>query len=158
MMTSAFGTYRNQDRSLVRQQLVHDQMETIAGQPYTALKVGILGSRKPSDPPRPDYGPAEDFESVSGGEAVVNYELEPPKEGEGDWTPKAKNKALANGQFTHESGSGKKYNPNLDATMRLQYWDPQFDQPSLLDKGLIRAKFTLSDDGVQTEAVRYVTR
>lgn len=155
MMTSAFGTYRGQDRTLARQQLVHDQMETIAAQPYTAIKMGIVGSRRPADPLRPDFSPADDFVSVSGGEAVVNYELEPPADGQKDWTPKAKNKPGANGQFTNVS---KKYNPNLDATLRLQYWDPQFDTPSQLDKGLIRAKFTLSGDGVQTEAVRYVTR
>lgn len=155
-MTSAFGTYRNQDRTLQRQALVHDQMELLAGTPYTTLKGAIAGARRPTDPLRDGVSPTDDFQSVSGGEAIANYELEPPPEGQREWKPKAKPPASTT--LTNVSGGGKAYTPNLEATMRLQYWDPQFDQPTLVDKGLIRAKFTLSGDGLQSEAVRYVTR
>lgn len=151
-MTSAFGTYRNQDRTLVRQQLVHDQMESIAGARYETLKQAIKGARSPAAKPRADFSPTEDFQSVNAGEALVSYELEPPKDGTGDWIPRAVN------QDTSIQTSQTRYTPNLDATLRLQYWDPQFDQPTLVDKGLIRAKFSLTGDGTQSEAVRYVTR
>lgn len=154
VMTSAFGTYRQQDRTLERHRLVHDQMETLTATSYRSLAEQIKSARRPADPPRPHVPPQADFESVSGGEALVRYRLEPPQTSEGDWRPKAIAKPAAGQTFVTE-----KLPPSaLEATLRLQFWSPELDTPSLTDTGLIRAVYTLSGPGDGERSVKYLAR
>jgi prepilin-type N-terminal cleavage/methylation domain-containing protein len=153
LMTSAYGTYRHQDRSLEVHRVVHDQMETLTATPYEALKADIQQARGPQDPPRSPSN--QDFESLGGGEAVARYDLDPPADPDGDWQPKPKAQSTS-GQLLINSATP---DPNaMHATLDLQYWDPTFDVPAHDDRGLIRASYTLHGLGQDEHAVKYYTR
>lgn len=156
MLTSAYGAYRHQDRTMATDQLVHDQMETLTSTSYTALRSTIRQARRPDAAPQDAPPPGQDWVmSGNPGEAAADYELLPPEPGAADWKPR--NIAVgADGQPLQVSGPQGP--PPLRASLRLQYWDPTFDAPAPSDRGLIRASFAIRGEGVHKQAVKYLAR
>lgn len=159
LMTSAFGTYRQQDRTMESRRLVHQRMERLTATDYAQLKQNIERARYAQDPPRSGLGPTDDFVTDGGGAATSRYELEPPKSDGDDWVPRPDPAALGTpGGPGMGQVSGTPDPRVLKATLQLQYWDPQFDSPAKHESGLIRASFTLSGPNHQDRAVKYFTR
>lgn len=154
VMTSAYGAYHHQDRRLVMDGLVHDEMETLTSTPYTQLSADIRTARAPQNPTHDGTPPDQDFESVSGGQAIAHYDLEPPTNPQGDWTPKAKPKP---NQVSYLDGTP--VDSAMHASLSLEYWDPNFDSATQTDHGLIRAVYTLRTSGMAPDrAVKYFAR
>lgn len=154
LLASAFSTYRNQNKRLEVNHLVHDQLEVLSNTPYEVLKGRMKKARQVSDPPRLDVPPQEDFTSNSGGEAQVDYSLDPPQGDAIDYTVKRK----VQGNQTLAFQSGPQADGGVDANLHLQYWDPVFDGPSITDRGLIRAAFHVKAGAVNDQAVKYLSR
>ena len=153
MLTSAYGAYRHQDRTLARDQLIHNRVETLTATPYSQFRQAIRQARRPGDPPRDGVAPPEDFTTLGGGEVEARYDLAPPQGDEKDWKPLPPPKPGAGPDIAGATSPDR-----LRATLRLQYWDPQFDAPAATDRGLIRATLTLEGDRYEQRAVKYVTR
>jgi prepilin-type N-terminal cleavage/methylation domain-containing protein len=154
MMTSAYGTYRHQDRRLDTDRLVHDQLETFSGTSYQMLAAEIDKARKPEDPTPSEAPTTGDFAVTGTGEATARFDLRPPREGEDDWQPKPVFRSLDGKPVP----IGETTKTDLHAAVRLQYWDPNFDAPSPNDRGLIRATYQLSGSDVNESATKYLAR
>jgi prepilin-type N-terminal cleavage/methylation domain-containing protein len=154
MMTSAYGSYRHQDRRLDTDRLVHDQLETFSATTYPMLAAEIDKARKPDAPTPPDAPTTGDFAMSGTGEATARYDLAPPGEGADDWTPKPVFRSLDGKPVP----IGETKATELHAQVRLQYWDPNFDAPSASDRGLIRATFALQGGDVNESATKYLAR
>lgn len=154
MMTSAYGAYRHQDRTMDMDRLVHDELERLSATSYPDLATKIRQARRPEDPVK-DGAPTDDFTMNGSGDATVRYKLNPPKDKD-DWRPVPPAVPLdADGKPLPVSPP----DPHaLRVSERLQFWDPAFDQPSQTDSGLIRATFELHGDGVDKEGVKYLSR
>ncbi|HEY9722510.1 MAG TPA: prepilin-type N-terminal cleavage/methylation domain-containing protein [Oscillatoriaceae cyanobacterium] len=154
VMTSAYGAYHHQDRRLVMNQLVHDEMESLTVTPYDQLRTDIKSARAPQSPTHDGTPPDQDFQSINGGKAQARYDLEPPKDPQGDWAPKAR---PASNQTSYVQG--QHVDNAMHATLSLEFWDPTFDSPSLTDRGLIRAVYTVNTTGMPSDsAVKYLAR
>lgn len=154
MMTSAYGTYRHQDRRLDTERLVHDQLETFSATSYPQLAAEIDKARKPEEPTPSDAPATADFASSGAGEATARYDLAPPADSQGDWAPKPVLRSLDGKPLP----IGETKATDLHAQVRLQYWDPNFDAPSAHDRGLIRATFELKGSDVNESATKYLAR
>lgn len=152
LLTSAFSTYRHQGQTMEVFHVVHDQVEMLTATPYGDLKNAIEGARQPADPPRPDLPPEQDFSRAQAGDAVSRFDLEPKGPDDPTYEIKPKPAQAAN------TLTNKKPRGTLDAAVRLQYWDPTFDQPSMTDRGLIRASVRVKGSGVDDQTVKYVAR
>ena len=156
LMASAYGSYRNQNRTLEMNHLVHDQMEKLTSTAYETLKADVAGARNPGDPFREQLPPERDFEKAQDVNGVVaKYELIPPDDSdkEGRYAVRRKTE----GRDMMYIGSGKRPN-NVDVTMRLEFWDPQFDGPAAADKGLVRAQYDIEWNGTREHGVKYLAR
>jgi hypothetical protein len=155
MMTSAYGAYRHQDRNMELDRLVHDELERLSSTSYPELSTDIKAARRPEDPPK-DGAPTQDFTMSGSGEAIARYRLNPPKDSKEDWAPRPMPQLGPDGRPTSIiSGDDKNA---LRASVRLQYWDPTFDQPAATDRGLIRATYQLRGEGVDKQGVKYLAR
>lgn len=156
MLTSAYGAYRHQDRTMATDQLVHDQLETLTSTSYETLRTAIRQARRPDTLPKDTPAPGRDW-VMSGdpGDAATTYELLPPKESGQDWEPRA---IPVTPSGTVLQASDPQGPAPLKATLRLQYWDPTFDAPAPSDRGLIRATFVVSGEGVNKQGVKYLAR
>ena len=99
----------------------------------------------PEDPPR-DGMPGKDFVTATSGDVTAKFDMVPDEKETTVYkvVPHRNDVLLQNGR----TQPGR-----LEAQLRLQYWDPQFDAPSLTDKGLIRASFAVKGLGLQDRGV-----
>jgi prepilin-type N-terminal cleavage/methylation domain-containing protein len=156
MLTSAYGAYRHQDRTMATDQLVHDQLETLTSTSYETLRTAIRQARRPDTTPQDTPAPGQDWVmSGAPGDATTEYELLPPRESGQDWEPRVIPRTPSGTVLQVSQPQGP---APLKATLRLQYWDPTFDAPAPSDRGLIRATFAITGDGVNKHGVKYLAR
>jgi prepilin-type N-terminal cleavage/methylation domain-containing protein len=154
LMASAYGTYRSQNKTLEINHVVHDQMEKLSSTTYENLATDMRMARNPGDPFRDALPPERDYEKgVSRNGVIARYELIPPPPESDAYTVRRKTGMIDE----YLVGSGSKPN-NVDVTMILEYWDPQFDAPTNLDKGLIRAEYAIEWGGTHDRGVKYLAR
>lgn len=153
-LASAFGVHRRQDMNWEMRHVVHDQMEQLTARPYSDLVQDLQVARRPEDPVRELPDPRRDMEQVVPGEAVSVVRMVPPPEGAGTYTVRRKGR----GPTLVESLQAKP--GELEAKLRLQYWDPMLDSPSAIDRGLVRASLEVdsADGSMHDQAVKYLTR
>jgi prepilin-type N-terminal cleavage/methylation domain-containing protein len=150
LLTSAFGTYRHQNQTMEVFHVVHDQLEVLTSTSYKELANQVKSGRRPEDPPR-DGMPGKDFVTATSGDVMAKFDMVPDeKETTVYRVVPHKNDVLLQ--------NGRPQPGRLEAQLRLQYWDPQFDAPSLTDKGLIRASFAVKGLGLQDRGVKYFAR
>jgi prepilin-type N-terminal cleavage/methylation domain-containing protein len=154
LMASAYGTYRNQNRTLEMNHLVHDQLETLTSTAYETLKADITKARNPGDPFRPALPPERDFEKAVGNGVIARFELVPPPPDQDDYKVVRKGDRQPNEWLQN---AGKKPN-NVDVSLKLEYWDPVFDEATATDKGLIRASYGIEWGGARDRGVKYYAR
>jgi type II secretory pathway pseudopilin PulG len=151
MLTSAYGAYRHQNRTMDVDRLVHNQMETFTAVGYPEWRKNLQNGRRKDTPPTSPPPPGDDYIYWGGGEATSTWDLEPPTDDKTDWQPRPVTYAV--------DGKPLQAKPKaLRATVRLQFWDPTFDSPAATDRGLIRATFSLEGDGVREQATKYLAR
>jgi prepilin-type N-terminal cleavage/methylation domain-containing protein len=150
LLTSAFGTYRHQNQTMEVFHVVHDQMEVLTATSYKDLAQDVKAGRRPEDPPR-DGMAGKDFVTAATGDVTAKFDMVPDEKENTVYkiVPHRDDVLLQN---------GRKEPGRLEAQLRLQYWDPQFDQPSQTDKGLIRASFVVRGLGLQDRGVKYLAR
>jgi prepilin-type N-terminal cleavage/methylation domain-containing protein len=150
LLTSAFGTYRHQNQTMEVFHVVHDQMETLTATSYKELTQDVKSGRRPEDPPRPGAG-TKDFVTSATGDVTAKFDMVPEEKDATVYkiVPHRTDVVLQN---------GRRPPGEIEATLRLQWWDPRFDAPSATDKGLIRASFLVKGMGVRDQGVKYLTR
>ncbi|MDB5097091.1 MAG: hypothetical protein JWM80_1512 [Cyanobacteria bacterium RYN_339] len=150
LLTSAFGTYRHQGQTMEVFHVVHDQMETLTATSYKDLTQDVKSGRRPEDPAREGAG-AKDFVTAATGDVTSHFDLIPDEK-----------ETTVYRVIPHKTDvmlqNGRRPPGEIEATLRLQWWDPQFDAPSATDKGLIRASFLVKGMGLQDRGVKYLTR
>lgn len=154
LMASSYGTYRNQNRTLEMNHLVHDQLETLSSTAYEALKEDIRKARNPGEPFRPDLPPQRDFEKAVGNGVIARFEMVPPPPEKDEYKiirkgDKPPTEYMVNG--------GGKVN-NVHVSMKLEFWDPLFDKATDKDKGLVRGTYEIDWSGARDRGVKYFAR
>jgi prepilin-type N-terminal cleavage/methylation domain-containing protein len=152
MLTSAFGAYKHQDRTLEANRLAQNTVEALSATPYAALAQAIAngtGGTLPLILP-----PGMNFTRPSAGEATAHYQLTPPTGPQDDWHSHAMPVFQPGQPPLTTTGT----QPHLDATLTLQYWDASLDAPALQNSGLIRACYVLNGLGVSARHTKYLAR
>ena len=152
LLTTAFGTYRHQNQTMEVYHVTHDKFETLTASSYGSLRDRISHARRPEDKPKEGASPDEDFVTAATGDVSARYRMVPS----GPDSDVYRMETPGDGHLrliTHIAPPGE-----INATLRLQYWDPQFDQPSPTDKGLIRANLQIKGFQLQDQATKYFTR
>lgn len=155
LMASSYGTYRNQNRTLEMNHLVHDQLEMLTSTAYEGLERDIAKARNPGDPFRPDLPPQRDFEKAVGNGVIARFELVPPPPDKDDY------KVIRKGDKPPEDyavNAGGSKVTHVEVSMKLEFWDPVFDSPSAKDKGLIRGTYEIEWAGARDRGVKYFAR
>ncbi|MFN3432578.1 MAG: prepilin-type N-terminal cleavage/methylation domain-containing protein, partial [Candidatus Sericytochromatia bacterium] len=78
MLTSAYGAYRHQNRTMDIDRLVHNQMETFTAVGYPEWRQNLQNGRRKDTPPSAPPPPGEDDSDRGGGEAPSTRDHEPP--------------------------------------------------------------------------------
>jgi hypothetical protein len=152
LLTSAFGTYRHQGQTMEVFHVTHDRMEYLTGSSYDVLRQKVAGARRPEDKTAKGVAPDEDFVTAAAGDVSTHYRMVP--EGPDSDVYKVETDDVRG----HIYLTGQRPNGEIEATMRLQYWDPVFDAPSQTDKGLIRANFQIKGFNLNDKSTKYFTR
>ncbi len=154
LMASSYGTYRNQNRTLEMNHLVHDQLETLSSTAYETLKDDIRKARNPGEPFRPDLPAQRDFEKAVGNGVIARFEMVPPPPEKDEY------KIIRKGDKPPDEymvNAGAKV-VHVDVSMKLEYWDPVFDKPAETDKGLVRGTYEIDWGGARDRGVKYFAR
>jgi prepilin-type N-terminal cleavage/methylation domain-containing protein len=152
LLAGAFGTYRHQNTSMEVFHVVHDKMEILTSTSYSQLSSEMQKARQPNDPPRTDVPADHDYIKVAAGDASARYTLVPESQESNVYKIVPKQDAMLH------IIDGRHPTGELDAVIRLQYWDPTFDAPSMTDHGLIRASFSLKGEQLADQATKYFAR
>lgn len=155
LMASSYGTYRNQNRTLEMNHLVHDQLETLSSTAYETLEDDIAKARNPGEPFRPDLPPQRDFQKAVGNGVIARFEMVPPPPDKDEYKVIRKGEKPPS-EYMVNSGGNKVI--NVDVSMKLEYWDPVFDKPTDKDKGLIRGTYEIDWGGARDRGVKYFAR
>lgn len=154
LMASSYGTYRNQNRTLEMNHLVHDQLEKLTSTAYESLQGDIARARNPGDPFRPDLPPERDFEKAVGNGVIARFDMVPPPPEKDEYKVIRKGDKPPKEYLVQEGGKVV----NVEVSMKLEYWDPVFDKATDKDKGLIRGTYEIEWGGARDRGVKYFAR
>lgn len=154
LLAGAFGTYRHQNQSMELFHVSHDKMETLEGAGYAQLLQMMAQARRPTDPIRDNLPADADFVTNAAGDVTARYRMQPesPDSDVYKIVPHRDGDLI----FTQNDAAARR--GRIEASVRLQYWDPTFDAPSMTDRGLIRATLNLKGDSGQDQATKYLAR